>query len=494
LAKLEVESQPQKAISLLYQAVDIIEEMRADIKIERLRDSFIDNKLSVYEMLVLLLADQGKIEASFEAAERSRARNFIDLLGNQRLSLNRSVDQSLYDRVNTLRNRITEQRELVAQSTNPEEQAVYQEALGQFGEQLNQVMLDIQAANPQLSALVSVAPTSIERLISSLDPEMGLISYYILSKEIFCWFIDNNGVRLFRTPLERESLGRSILEYRRMIQNLEPLEAQSQTLYQWLIAPVDDQLKRINHLGIIPHGPLHYLSFATLDTGDGFLIDRVPVFYLPSAGVFDYTRAKRRNKPERLRVLAMGNPNLGDPAFNLPFAEHEVHAIKWRFPDIVILTGSKATEDWIVENIEQFEIIHLASHGEFNSINPLFSAVKLAKGGQRDGDLEAADIFGLTINADMVFLSACQTGLGKISAGDDIVGLNRAFFYAGTHTVISSLWRVSDISTAVLTKQFYRLYMTMDKAESLRGAMRHVKRMYPHPGYWGAFTLVGDAL
>jgi CHAT domain-containing protein len=146
----------------------------------------------------------------------------------------------------------------------------------------------------------------------------------------------------------------------------------------------------------------------------------------------------------------------------------------------------------VVNNIEKFGIIHMASHGEFNPVNPLFSAIKLSKGEDTDGNLEAAEIFGLKINADVVVLSACQTGLGKVTGGDDVIGLNRAFFYAGTHTIVSSLWRVSDISTAVLVKQFYRQYATHSKADSLRMAILHVKQRHPHPSYWGAFTLVGD--
>ncbi|MFC1892153.1 CHAT domain-containing protein, partial [Thermodesulfobacteriota bacterium] len=87
---------------------------------------------------------------------------------------------------------------------------------------------------------------------------------------------------------------------------------------------------------------------------------------------------------------------------------------------------------------------------------------------------------------------ACQTGLGKVTGGDDVIGLNRAFLYGGSHAVLSSLWRVSDISTAILVKQFYRRYITENKSDSLRDAIRHVKNRYPHPGYWGAFVLVGD--
>jgi CHAT domain-containing protein len=191
-------------------------------------------------------------------------------------------------------------------------------------------------------------------------------------------------------------------------------------------------------------------------------------------------------------VLAVGNPDLGDPFLDLPFAEQEVGAIRWSFPEVTVLTREKATESWVSRHIGEFGIIHIASHGEFDPINPLFSAVKLVRDREADGNLEAGEIFGLDIRADLVVLSACQTGLGKVTAGDDVVGLNRAFLYGGTHTIVSSLWRVSDVSTAVLAKQFYREHRSRNKADALRRAALHVKNRYPHPGYWGAFVLTGD--
>jgi CHAT domain-containing protein len=144
------------------------------------------------------------------------------------------------------------------------------------------------------------------------------------------------------------------------------------------------------------------------------------------------------------------------------------------------------------EHIGEFGIVHLASHGEFDPINPLFSAIRLTPDRKANGKLQADEVFGLNITADLVVLSACQTGLGDIRGGDDVVGLNRAFIFAGTHALMSSLWRVSDVSTAILMKQFYREYARGDKAGSLRKAMLHVKNRYPHPGYWGAFVLTGD--
>ncbi len=491
MAKLLLSDNPEKAEQLLLEAVSVIESMRSDIKILQLKDRFLSNKLSVYETLCRLLADRGKIVESFEIAERSRSRNFIDLLGNQRLSLNRSIDQKLYDLQTLLRSRIEEQEVLLAQSIEKTERQIYEQTLVGLRNDFETLMLEIQAENPQLSALVSVGDFSAEKLIQKLEPDVALIAYYILEKEIFYWLIRPKGIKLFRIAVDRRDFSESILDYRRRIQNIEPLADESRVLFNTLLTPVMPYLKEVKKLGIIPHGPLHYLSFSTLSNSDDYLIDLFPIFYLPSASVLNYTIGKRF-KEKNIRVLALGNPDLGDPAFDLPFSEQEIHSIKWNFPNVTVMTKERATEKWVVDNIAKFGIIHMASHGQFDPINPLFSAIKLTKGGGEDGNLEAAEIFGLKINADIVVLSACQTGLGRVTKGDDVIGLNRAFFYAGTHTIVSSLWRVSDVSTAVMMKEFYRQYMYHNKSESLRLATLHVKKRFPHPGYWGAFTLVGD--
>ena len=504
LAGLKLETgdaaKTKEAEAHLYAAMDIIEGMRTDIRIEQLKDSFIENKRAVYETLIRHLADSGRPAAALDVAERSRARNFIDLLGNQRLDLKNAVHQDLYDRRSFLKSRLETRERQMAAADTPEEKAFYQSELQKLKLSDDNLMLEIQAKHPQLASLVTVDPLTAEQVLALLDPGVCLLSYYLLPDEVFCWIIYpekevSRSIRLVRLPAGRTALARDIFSYRRTIQNLEPYTDQSRRLFSTLLAPVFSEMAASGispaYIGVIPHGPLHYLSFATLFDGQSYFIDAYPLFYLPSASVLKFTR-ERRKKDKNTQVLAVGNPDLGNPALDLPFSEHEVETIKWNFPKITVLTRDRATESWVGENIHRFGIIHIASHGEFDTVNPLFSAIKLAKDRTDDGNLQAGEIFGLDINADLVVLSACQTGLGKITAGDDVIGLNRSFFYAGTHAVISSLWRVSDISTAILVKQFYRMYIDRNKAESLRHAMRHVRQQYPHPGYWGAFNLVGD--
>jgi CHAT domain-containing protein len=506
--KLEFRKDPQAAEQLLREAIDVIEGLRAEMKIDALKESFLENKLSVYEALVLLLADQEREEEAFEIAERSRARNFIDLLGNQPITLGDAAENALFEKIGLLRSEIETIESMLAGATREDEQEAYADRLDTLQNNLNGALADIQALNPELAAMVSVTPVDAASIMKNLSPGAALASYYVTDKEILCWVLtpenpavtQNAAIHMVRVPADKTTLEQEILVYRRILQNLEPFEKHGRDLYLRLAAPILPRLDGITTLGIIPHGPLHYLSFATLFDGKRFLVDTHALFYLPSASILGYSVAKRTSHDkQKIEVLAVGNPDLGDPILNLPFAEHEVHAIGWNFPAITVLTRERATRDWVVDNIDRFDIVHIASHGEFDPVNPLLSALKLASpreadvlAGHHAGDLSARDIFGLTIKAELVVLSACQTGLGKVSAGDDVVGLNRSFLYAGTHAVISSLWRVSDVSTAMLIKSFYRRYMEQNKAESIRDAMRHVKSRYPHPGYWGAFTLAGD--
>ena len=190
-------------------------------------------------------------------------------------------------------------------------------------------------------------------------------------------------------------------------------------------------------------------------------------------------------------MLAVGNPDLGNYNYDLPLAELEAKSIRWNYPNMDILTRDKATKEWFVKNLSKYGIIHLASHGEFDELNPLLSSLWLASSDPNNRRLTVKEIFGLEINADLVTLSACQTGLGKLNAGE-LIGLNRAFIYAGTHALVSALWRVDDLSTSVLMKHFYRSYVTLDKAKSLRQAQLIVKREFPHPSYWAGFSLIGD--
>ncbi len=484
-----------EAVKVYKEAVKIVDAMRAAIKVEEFQNGFLTDKQDVYKELILLLLDMGKVEDSFQYAERAKSRSFIDLLGNQKISLKNDVSQKLYDALTRQKSHIREIEEAFATARSAEREAEAKETREKLvaARSLYQNMLiDAKEQNPEISNFITVDAITLKELYGLLEDNVALVEYLVTKEELVAWVVAEDKVHSVRVPITEKDLNALVADYRERIQKLAPVEDQAKRLHTLLVEPLQVFIKGKRMLGIVPHGHLHYISFSSLKNEESYLFERHPLFYSPSASVMQFTFKQKTVHSRDIKVLALGNPDLGDLNYDLPLAEIEANAMKWDFPKIDVLTRENATESWLKKNIGDYQIIHVASHGEFDPINPLFSSLKLTRDKSDDGNFEVNEVFGLDIKADIVTLSACQTGLGDIVGGDELVGLNRAFIYAGTHAILSSLWRVSDISTAVLIKHFYRNYGKESKAESLRKAQLLVKRFYPHPSYWAGFNLTGD--
>jgi CHAT domain-containing protein len=249
---------------------------------------------------------------------------------------------------------------------------------------------------------------------------------------------------------------------------------------------------------IVPHSVLHYLPFAALMDGQRYLVDDYTITYLPSASTLPFIQANLGHAGDE--TLILGNPTTGDSTLPpLAFAEREAEAVAALY-GVAPVTGTAAMEGVVREQASQVGILHLAAHGSYNADNPLYSAIALAPDpgntGQPEGDglLEVHEVYGLDLrNADLVVLSACETQLGELSTGDEMVGLTRAFFFAGTPSVIASLWSVDDRPTEMLMERFYtHLQEGMGKAAALRQAQLDVRAECPNPYYWAGFVLSGD--
>ncbi len=490
---LNLAGKTAEAVDAYKKAVTVVDNMRAAIKVEEFQNGFLTDKQDVYKELIILLLNQGKVEEAFNFAERGKSRSFIDLLGNQKISLKDDVSQKLFDRIVAQKNQIRKLEDsLGAVGDDEKAKELLKSQLAQARTAYQDLLIEAKAESPEISNFVTVESITLKELQKLLEEDVALAEYLVTEKELVAWVITRDGISSVRTPVTESDLSALVGNYRTRIQDSAPVESQSTQLYGLLITPIEKLISAKRILGIVPHGRLHYVSFASLKDDKGYLIEKHPLFYSPSASVLKFTFARKQKKQGKVRVLAMGNPDLKNLNYDLPLAELEAKSIRWDFPEIDIFTREKATESWIREHIADYNIIHIASHGEFDAVNPLFSSLKLASDKAEDGSLQVSEVFSLNIKADLVTLSACQTGLGEITGGDELVGLNRAFLYAGTHALLSSLWRVSDVSTAVLIKHFYRNYNRENKAESLREAQLLVKSLYPHPSYWSAFNLTGD--
>jgi len=268
------------------------------------------------------------------------------------------------------------------------------------------------------------------------------------------------------------------------------LQFQAQELYNLLLKPVETHLAGKTRIGVIPHGVLHYLPFEALMNNRKFLEEQdMTFFYLPSANVYKYCREKNPLKKEQL--IALGNPD-----GSLLFSEQEVKELKRLYPkDTEIFTGKDAGESQVGYYGPLVDILHFSCHGCFDTANPLYSAILLAPDSSADGRLEVQEIFQLNLKpAYLVTLSACETNVSDISPGDEMVGLSRAFIYAGTPSVLASLWKVDDYYTEKLMVSFYRALKNTDKIEALHQARKEMMETYGkrHPFYWAPFVLIGD--
>jgi CHAT domain-containing protein len=235
---------------------------------------------------------------------------------------------------------------------------------------------------------------------------------------------------------------------------------------------------------------LHYLPFAALWDAEHqrYLVQDYAVTYAPSASALEFILEKR--SPDEGRLLAMGNPDS-----SLPYAEDEAEAVASLYGTAPLLRQA-AVESQVYAEAGEVDVLHLAAHGEYNSHNALYSSIKLAPDAAEDGNLEVHEVFGLDLRgANLAVLSACETTLGDQSKGDELVGLARAFLYAGTPAVITTLWSVDDAASGAEMAAFYgHVRDGMTNAEALRAAQLEVMadERWSEPFYWAAFILTGD--
>jgi CHAT domain-containing protein/tetratricopeptide (TPR) repeat protein len=254
-------------------------------------------------------------------------------------------------------------------------------------------------------------------------------------------------------------------------------------LYRRLIEPVERHLASRSRLIVVPYGVTHAVPFQALHDGQRFLIERLEIVISPSSDLLRLCSARRRvgNRP----ALVVAHSDGG----RLPAVIEEARRVASRFAG-TCLVEDEATLGLVAAAANKSGLIHVAAHGEARLDNPAFAHLKLA-----DGRLTTVDVFGLDLDGALVTLSACETGRGIVAGGDELIGLSRGFLYAGAATLVQSMWRVEDDSTARLMDEFYRLLRSgRTKGAALREAQFVLLASgTPHPYYWGAFQLIGDS-
>ena len=492
-------------IRALYAALATIESMRARIRVEEYASGFIDDKLEVYSALIDVLAEAGQAGEALEVAERARARSFLDLLG-QRPLVFQSPEASRFAAAGDSLQRELGRAQSEILYLQAGSDALQAQQIRRLWERIQELrsryaehLVKVRAADPELSALYQVEPLGEEE-IRRLIPEKGAMLVYHLHRDrLTIWLVTRESVRLQRVQVGEAALGEEISLLRRSLSRQLTITENARHLYDLLIKPFAEEIGRSGHLIILPHGALHYLPFAVLqDEEKRYLGLEHTLSVAASASVLGHCLVKGEQYAGRERrqmgVLAFGNPDLGDSRYDLAFSEREVKSLKRYYPSVTVFTGAGASESRLRAETPSPPLLLFSCHGEFDESNPLLSALLLAPDGKSDGRLETHEIFGLRMEAFLVAMSACETGVGALRSGDEVIGLTRAFTFAGAAAQLSSLWKVDDLATAVLIKRFFRYLAEGDsRPEALRKAQKLVlAEINPYPAFWAAFQISGD--
>jgi CHAT domain-containing protein/Flp pilus assembly protein TadD len=483
-----------QAETLYDQGIVVSESLRSSAQIEEFKTVVGMLSAEVFSPAILLKFKLGKWAVAFDLAERARARTFLDQMNNVHIDIRKGGDPELANQEQSLRFEISSLEEKLRkerrENTRSEAAELMAASLKEKEETYNTVLLRLKASNPKYAELQSYSPRPLNEIQQLLGPQTTLVSYFVTADKTLAFVVSSDSFRAVDIPVKETDL-RAAVEWFRGFASLRDPQPQSlKQLHAWLIAPIRQYLKTAEVV-IVPHGILHYVPFAALTDGNRYFGDDHAISFLPSASILQSIRPGVDAHGARALVVAQSLAN-GQPA--LSYVDKEAAGVAKLYHTQPLPTG-RATRAEFMKLAPAYNVIHIAAHAELNSNSPLFSRILLSPATGDNGEIEVREVYGMDLaRTKLVVLSACQTQLGKQSKGDDIIGLNRAFIYAGASSVIASLWTVDDEATSLLMKAFYgHLRQGMSTAAALQGAQIATRQRYPHPYYWAAFVLTGDS-
>jgi tetratricopeptide (TPR) repeat protein len=507
---MRARSEPERAYAAYREATEALEHVRSELQPEELRISLVSDKTDVYQELVLLCLERSATQEALQHAERAKSRAFAErLAGSVDVAVDPQLigttDAKVLERMRQLRDELAWLYSRLSEGAPSATVHRRRRAVEVRESELMRLKRRLQpASRPQADALgVGGAEAETASTLSSLrrrlQPGTLVLEYFQAGDELVLFVFDAHRLAVYRLgsvasitelvdrfqfQISKFGLGDEYVETHAdaMLSNVNRVLTD---LYTALVGPGADELVDARRLIIVPHGALHYLPFhALIDPGGAPLVERVEISYAPSASVLG-SCLDRRSVPSRLGSRLL----VGVPDVSIPQVAGEIEMLEKLFGPSLVLSGEAATEQAFRRHAPEADVIHLASHAVFRQDNPLFSAIRLA-----DGWLSLYDLYGLRLRASLVTLSACETGVNDVQAGDELVGLARGFFQAGAASLVVSLWAVNDVLTARLMERFYARIDNgsgVGPAAAMRLAQADVRREFPHPYYWAPFLVIG---
>ncbi len=533
-------NQPAQARQAFEEAIVTVESLRAQVAGgEQEQQRFFENKISPYHAMVELLVAQNKPDEALTYAERAKARVLLDVLQSGRSDIAKAMTAQEKEHERRLRS------ELVSFNSQVSREGVRaqpdQTRLADLKARLQKARLEYEAfqtslyaAHLELRVQRGEAKTvTLEETAKLLpDAQSALLEYVVTDEKTYLFVLTAGSdttrgtakLQSHTLAIKRKDLTEHVAALRQQLAKRDlTFRPTASKLYDLLLSPARAELQGKQTLVIVPDGALWELPFqALLDAQGRYLIEDHALSYAPSLTVLrEMAKLRRQRKggsASSKTLLAMGNPALGnetvervrlvhrDDRLNpLPEAEREVKTLGQLYgaAQSRVYVAGDAREDRLKAEAGRFGVLHLATHSILNDASPMYSQVVLAQsaeGASEDGLLEAWEIMNLDLNADVVVLSACETGRGRVGAGEGVIGLTWALFVAGSPTTVVSQWKVESASTTSLMLEFHRNRQDgikkshVSTAKALQGAAFKMLRTteYRHPFYWAGFVVVGD--
>ncbi|MCD8485823.1 MAG: tetratricopeptide repeat protein [Desertifilum sp.] len=545
----------EPALAQIESALTIIEDLRTKVSSQELRTSFFASKQDYYEFYIDLLMqlhqqnpDLGYDAKALQASERARARSLLEILTEANAEIRSGIDPQLLAQQQQLQQQLGALEEtriqLLSSQQNSEQAAQINQKIEQLETQYATLQANIRQISPRYAALTQPQPLTLAEIQQQvLDSETVLLEYSLGQERSYLWVVTPTEISSYESP-PRAEIEQVALEFRNLltIPSLRIRRYRTQqvakALSDLLLAPVAHKLGD-KRLLVVSDGALQYIPFAALATpGTGNndedaipLIVNHELVSLPSASTLGVLRRELAGRTPATKALAV----LADPVFGLndervnlsthhardknlePFPTEQSQQAWKRLPftrqeaeKILALVpksqsrrafGFAASRDAATSpQLGEYRIVHFATHGILDSQNPEQSGLILSlvdEGGQpADGFLRLPEIFNLNLPAELIVLSACETGLGQEIRGEGLVGLTRGFMYAGAARIVVSLWSVDDEATASLMVDFYQrmLQSGLTPAAALRQAQIAMweQQQWNAPYYWAGFTLQGE--
>ena len=551
----------EEALAHYENSIHAIELLRATaLNTETGRASFAGRSRMVYAETADLLYDMHREAEALEMTELGRARAFLDILAMSHSGIPEELRPEQRKREDEILVHISAvQKNLWKENLSPDEERKLKAELTSAEDDLETFHVEVRHSNPRYASIQYPEPVNVSRIQRDLlDAQSVLVEFLLGEKRSLVWAVSKEKLSVGVLP-PRKEIEDEVSAYRNALTgkistltlaaSMAEVAPAGRKLYRSLLQPVKNALVGARSLVIVPDGALDYLPFETLvlparhrasdENGPAYLLEKFSIVYGPSASALVVVKEMNREEDYPLKtLLAFGDPIIDVPArpaengvqatralsqepepksaatvaeeyaergfsfSRLPYTRAEVLAIgKLYSPNQrQVYLGERAREETVkTENLEDYRYIHFASHAFVDEIHPSRSGILFSRDSlsTEDGVLQMGEIMRLKLNADLVTLSACSTGLGKLVNGEGILGLTRAFFYAGARNVTVSLWNVNDASTSTLMKAFYEnLNRGLSKSAALRQAkltlLRSKESVWHHPYYWAAFVLVGE--